>query len=141
MFKLCKVFISALSTEAWLDILYGNYLQTVCDRSVCLANTAPWGITCGNRYVVKNQREVVKELKDKHKKDTWALTVLTVPPHVLPRAFAGIVGNLICANAPVLAWVPFAFVNIYKSQEKKKRKGALIYLRQTCRQLERPHPH
>lgn len=50
------------------------------------------------------------------------LTVLTVPPHVLPWAFTGIVGNQVCANAPVLAWVPFTFINICKSQEKDTTK-------------------
>lgn len=52
------------------------------------------------------------------KKETQALTVLTVPAHVLPWAVAGIVGNQICANSPILAWFPFAFVNICKKEKR-----------------------
>lgn len=60
-----------------------------------------------------------------------ALTVLTVPSHVLSRAFAGIVCNQVCANTAILAWIPFTFVDIWKNREKK---GAFIYSEQTCRQ-------
>lgn len=38
--------------------------------------------------------------------------VLTVPPHVLPWAVAGVVSHQVCANAPILTRVPFAFINI-----------------------------
>lgn len=60
-----------------------------------------------------------------------SLTILTVPSHVLSRAFAGIVCNQVCANATILAGIPFTFIDIWKSQEKKR---ALIYSEQMCRQ-------
>lgn len=79
---------------------------------------------------------VCSSRKQRNERRRRALTVLAVPSHVLPRAFTRVVGNQIRANAPILARVPFTFINICR-RERNATKGALIHLEEPCRQLER----
>lgn len=94
-----------------MEIERSHYLKSSRNKRTflpCLPAQATNVISCTQ----KSQARVIM-------KDT-ALTVLAVPSHVLPRAFTRVVGNQICADAPIFTRVSLAFVNICKSQENRK---------------------
>lgn len=63
---------------------------------------------CGVKVVgFKKKKKAFQDEEQKH-----VHTMLTVPPHVFPGAFAGVVCNEVGAKAPVLAWFSFTFINI-----------------------------
>lgn len=50
---------------------------------------------------------------------------MAVLSHILPWAFTGVVGNQICADAPIFAWVPFAFIYIVLAVDSIEAMRAL----------------